>query len=205
MSSCLPRATSPACQVAVGAAVAGRQAVAGFCLPPEGVAGGMNTSCICPTATSSPHHQTPRHLAGIWRLVLDEQLKVKDIWFLRQLTREEKKHRVGRWWVGAGPDGGCGASGCVLVWSWWVEQNTSWSPAMRPASGSSCPALCSASAQPPSHAAHPPTHPPARPPARPPAAQAPPEPAVLRLSRQGGQRWYWYWYCLVSGGHESEC
>jgi hypothetical protein len=33
-------------------------------------------------------------LAGIWRLVLDDQLKVADIWFLRTLTREEKKFRV---------------------------------------------------------------------------------------------------------------
>lgn len=33
-------------------------------------------------------------LAGIWRLVLDDGSKVKHIWFLRQLTREEKKHRV---------------------------------------------------------------------------------------------------------------
>jgi len=32
---------------------------------------------------------------GIWRLVLDPELKVTHIWFLRQLTREEKKHRVG--------------------------------------------------------------------------------------------------------------
>ncbi|PSC68863.1 ribonuclease III isoform A [Micractinium conductrix] len=34
-------------------------------------------------------------LSGIWRLVLDESLlKVKEIWFCRQLTREEKKHRL---------------------------------------------------------------------------------------------------------------
>lgn len=33
-------------------------------------------------------------LSGIWRLVLDEQLKVRHIWFLRQLTREEKKFRL---------------------------------------------------------------------------------------------------------------
>ncbi|KAI7838992.1 hypothetical protein COHA_007232 [Chlorella ohadii] len=31
---------------------------------------------------------------GIWRFVLDSSLKVKEIWFLRQLTREEKKHRL---------------------------------------------------------------------------------------------------------------
>lgn len=33
-------------------------------------------------------------LAGIWRLVVDERGGVAHIWFLRQLTREEKKHRV---------------------------------------------------------------------------------------------------------------
>ncbi|KAI3433681.1 hypothetical protein D9Q98_003490 [Chlorella vulgaris] len=33
-------------------------------------------------------------LSGIWRLVLDDQLKVADIWFLRTLTREEKKFRL---------------------------------------------------------------------------------------------------------------
>lgn len=33
-------------------------------------------------------------LSGIWRLVLNSSLKVKEIWFLRQLTREEKKHRL---------------------------------------------------------------------------------------------------------------
>lgn len=32
--------------------------------------------------------------AGIWRLVVDGGARVKHIWFLRQLTREEKKHRV---------------------------------------------------------------------------------------------------------------
>ncbi|KAL4430802.1 hypothetical protein ABPG75_006058 [Micractinium tetrahymenae] len=33
-------------------------------------------------------------VSGIWRLIVEQQQKVKHIWFLRQLTREEKKHRL---------------------------------------------------------------------------------------------------------------
>ena len=51
---------------------------------------GCAAACHAPPASLPPRRLGP----GIWRLVLDQELKVAHIWFLRQLTREEKKHRV---------------------------------------------------------------------------------------------------------------
>lgn len=43
---------------------------------------------------SLPASGSVTSLSGIWRLVMDGEMRIKDIWFLRQLTREEKKHRL---------------------------------------------------------------------------------------------------------------